>query len=902
MRLPPFRQSKRRQRHKSAVARRLRLEQLQQRQLLAADVPFGATPLDTGEFMLGTVIVTPVFFESNGEIDPSTEDWTEQEIQATLEKIQESLDWWSDLLDSKNSQHSLEFVIDTTFAENPVETPYEPINRTSGNFQNYVGRWMTDLGYAETGTLDRAIRTFNDDQRRLHETDWAFTIVVVDSSNDADGFFPEGGFRGAFAFAGGMFSVVPSERPTSTFAHETGHIFWARDEYEGAGNYTDRRGYYNAQNINAWDNPTPNFVPAVSIMGGQNEAIEAFALGETNDHTLALVGWQDSDGDGIFDALDVPLNLDVIGSYSPQQDSFRLQGSATVQTLPNQNSAGTQSDITTNRVTGLGYRINSGQWVSLLTSNDYQVEFDLEIPASDPSDLIEVRALSNLNGVTSPIVGGLMSDGIYSGTGGGAIFLDANENGVRDANEELLPAASLRILNQDTTELTANTVVAAELPISRVALRSNLRFAAVGELILSSVTVGSIPVPASEQRFENYNFLTAQYSNTWASDEQLQVSANQPTGKVTVGVTGVDTAWLGDDSGSYARVAAFNDQDELIARETVWVPAGQSQSVVVEDQNGQITKVLISGHAETEIMIDSVQFGGISQEVQEAQATFSTDRLGEGEYILDVVPTNFIYQIAPEAASFSIAAGANGAELVGGSALIPALRGDSPRHNPSNPADVNQNGSITVGDAIVVINDLARNGSRTLSADELEGLAIDVNNDGKISPIDAISVINELVSQFGESEDAGGEELPASDAALSTAIAGEGEQSAASHTAVATTAEMPSRAAPPQASLQLPLTVDLAAEGEDLGRLDESHEQEDEDSNPPSAGSLLIPKFSPQSESSDQSRHDRYPDNSNQDQSSAELGSDSSVIRHRAIENTPWNHPKLVDQLFNEEA
>ena len=897
MRLTPFRHPKRRKRQASTACRGLRLERLQERQLLAADVPFGATPLDTGEFMLGSVTVTPVFFESNGEIDPSTENWTEPEIQATLEKIQDSLDWWSDLLANQTDQHALEFVIDTTFAESPVETPYEPINRTSDNFQNYVGRWMTDLGYAETGTLDRAIRSFNDDQRQLHETDWAFTMVVVDSSNDADGLFPSGGLRGAFAFAGGMFSVVPSERPTSTFTHETGHIFWARDEYQGAGNYTDQRGYYNAQNINAWDNPTPNFIPAVSIMGGQSEAIEAFALGETNDDTLALIGWQDSDGDGIFDVLDVPLNLDIAGSYSPEQDSFRLEGSATVQTLPNQNSAGTQSDLTTNRVTGLEYRIDGGQWVSLLTGDDYQVQFDIEIPASDPSQMIEVRALSNLNGVTSPIVGGLMIDGLYSGTGGGVIFLDANENGVRDANEKLLPAASMRILNQDQTELTANTVVAAELPISRVALRSDLRFSAVGELILSSVTVGSIPVPASQQRFENYNFLTSQYSNTWASDEQLQVSANQPTGKVTVEVTGVDTAWLGEDSGSYARVAAFNDQDELIARETVWVPAGERQSVVVEDQDGQITKVLISGHAETEIMIDSVQFGGLSQEVSQAQATFSTDRLGEGEYVLDVVPTNFIYQINPDAARFSISQGGDGASLVGGPVLIPAQIGDSPRHNPLTPTDVNQNGSITVGDAIVVINDLAKNGSRTLTADQLEGPAIDVNNDGKITPFDAISVINQLVRQMSEPEN-----VPAAAMTLNADNVAESEQVVLGTSAITTAATSTKATAATAAPLQTPLTINGAAEGEDLRRRLNTGEPDELTNRTPSDGSISFPKFSPKSESSDQSRHDRYPDNPNKDQSSAELWPGSPVKGHRALENTPWNHPKLVDQLFNEEA
>ena len=41
--------------------------------------------------------------------------------------------------------------------------------------------------------------------------------------------------------------VVPSSRPSSSYAHETAHEFWALDEYkEGVQqpNYTLKRGYY----------------------------------------------------------------------------------------------------------------------------------------------------------------------------------------------------------------------------------------------------------------------------------------------------------------------------------------------------------------------------------------------------------------------------------------------------------------------------------------------------------------------------------------------------------------------------------------------------------------------------------------------------------------------------------
>jgi hypothetical protein len=57
------------------MKRKLHIESLESRRVFAS-IPFGATPEDTGEFMLGRVGVTVVLLESNGQIDPSTEDWT----------------------------------------------------------------------------------------------------------------------------------------------------------------------------------------------------------------------------------------------------------------------------------------------------------------------------------------------------------------------------------------------------------------------------------------------------------------------------------------------------------------------------------------------------------------------------------------------------------------------------------------------------------------------------------------------------------------------------------------------------------------------------------------------------------------------------------------------------------
>jgi hypothetical protein len=69
--------------------------------------------------------------------------------------------------------------------------------------------------------------------------------------------------------------------------------------------------------------------------------------------------------------------------------------------------------------------------------------------------------------------------------------------------------------------------------------------------------------------------------------------------------------------------------------------------------------------------------------------------------------------------------------------------------NSSNRFDVNNDGSISPIDALIIINSLGRGGSRSLSNPSGEGefsptMFIDVNGDGSVSPIDVLQVINAI--------------------------------------------------------------------------------------------------------------------------------------------------------------
>lgn len=726
--------------------RRLYFQSCEARQLMAADVPFGATPIDTGEFLLGSITVTPVFFESDGSIDPDTENWDAQEIDATLSKIDQSLQWWSDLLATQTSVHTLDWVIDDTYAKNPVETGYEPISRTSNVFQRYVGNWLTDLGYGDAPSIERAVHLFNDSQRQTHQTDWAFTVFVVDASNDADGYFAQGGFIGAFAYAGGLFVVIPNGRPVSTFTHEMGHIFWARDEYPGAGSWTDKRGYYNAQNINAADNPTPGWVQQTSIMRGGASSVEAFNQGVTDADTLAMIGWLDSDNDGIFDVADVPLQLDAIATFDQESQAFSIQGTAAVDTLANKNSEGPQSDITLARIRELQYRLDNGDWQTALTSDDTSVNFDLDVPVTSQSTL-EFRAIDTATGITSEVLSASTLVPAFSGLGGVYAFLDSDANGVRNGNEVLLSGVALELKKSDGSDLDYTEYLAATIDSGIVEASGDWVLSAIGEDVDGRIgNFDSTSETGFGKVLQAFDTHSGSWKDSFGSDRQLQATSSVPTGEMTIDFVATDLGGYGFEGGSYARVTAYDSSGELIDRVTSnWIEAGQSGQLVVSDPKGRIAKVVVAGHAETEILISAIRFGQQSIGGDTNQGILPINNLPIGQYELQTHSSNVIYQFDSAAIPLQIDASM-------GSIGLAVKRVDSPRYNAETPTDVNGDGIVSVRDALAVINDLGRLGSRTLTSLDPSGFHVDVNNDGIVSPIDALAVINYLGRQSAQGE------------------------------------------------------------------------------------------------------------------------------------------------------
>lgn len=128
---------------------------------LLTSLPFGAATVDTGEFMLGSVVVTPVLLESNGQIDASTENWTPTHIQEVMANIREGLDWWVDLLATQSALAPLSFTIDTAYADTPVASSYEPISRRSNDYSFWTNEFLNTIDFQGTSSLEADMRAFN---------------------------------------------------------------------------------------------------------------------------------------------------------------------------------------------------------------------------------------------------------------------------------------------------------------------------------------------------------------------------------------------------------------------------------------------------------------------------------------------------------------------------------------------------------------------------------------------------------------------------------------------------------------------------------------------------------------------------------------------------------------------
>ena len=236
---------------------------------------------ETSSYMIGKVVVSIIFSESNGAIDPSTEDWDATRLDYAQTYVMNGLNWWA----AREPDDHLTLVYISPLT---VPTGYEPINHPAFPDQElWIGDVMTALGYppASLGEYREAVRNYLNALRANYQTDWAVVAFVVDDLNDLDNQFADGFF--GYAYYNGPFFVITygndgwrPENMDAVAAHEFGHIFWALDQYDydnSSQTCADQSGYLYEENQNLDLQATSCLSDVLSIMRGSPDV--AFAAG-----------------------------------------------------------------------------------------------------------------------------------------------------------------------------------------------------------------------------------------------------------------------------------------------------------------------------------------------------------------------------------------------------------------------------------------------------------------------------------------------------------------------------------------------------------------------------------------------------------------------------------------------
>ncbi|MFO0885270.1 MAG: dockerin type I domain-containing protein [Pirellulales bacterium] len=739
------------------------LETLETRNLLAS-LPFGAMPDDTGEYMLGDVVVNVVLFESDSSLAPfdtntyPEENWTGAQIAAVKQKVENGVNWWKDTLHNVFPQAPsdiLNFQFDYTYADSPVHTGYEPIARWSGDFGNYVYDFLTQAGFAGAATGNSQsgfvgdLKAFNNAKRLEHNADWSFTIFVVNDANDADGMFAAPppnvtGFRMSFAYSGGVAIVMPASRPDSTVAHEMGHQFWALDEYDRTSTwYSRHRGYYNTYNTNA--NPSGSFTPQDSIMSGGASMQNAYAQHVSSTPSLEMIGWKDTDNDGIFDVLDVPHALDGFGSFDANSRSYTFHGTSQVQTLKNLNSESLQNDITINRIRQAQYSENNGPWIPIASYNAYSVTLDLDIPISVGTNSLRIRTFDTRTGVASEIFTDNFTQPVYPTEEhgiSGYVFNDLNNSGDWNTGEKGLEGWQVSLVDQLGGSLNLHHVIDADSFTSGQAVDGSsegVTFTAFGTDVATSVVFAkqSFSASTSGKAFANNSIEQARTTDLWTTSRRLRAGFDTVTSTVSIDVYGTGT-------GTYGRLEAYDSQNRLLDRVTTsLIAAGDKQTVTISRAQGDISYIVAFGHAGTTAVLDHLDWGSETSTTTDTEGRYSFGKLGPGTYVVHVTPQSYYQQTFPQTVDHLVQV-VNFAQVNNlnfGFKIIP-----NAWRNPNNPLDVSRDGSVSPVDALTAINWL--NNNPTLSAlagvpGATDGL-VDVNGDGSCSPADVLMVINYL--------------------------------------------------------------------------------------------------------------------------------------------------------------
>jgi subtilisin-like proprotein convertase family protein len=356
---------------------------------------------NTTPFASGTIVVSIVLPESNGVAEPSTEDWTEDAIVETYQKVQTALESFQRTEPNADLHFILHYESSPGSGGLPgtVDSDYELGKHA--DFNDSAGEAMVSapilarlVGHAVTQdqVWDASYEYLNA-LRDRYKADGAYYIKVANNRSST------GGLR-AHAYINGPWTTLSTDYGWETFMHETGHIFGALDEYcpDQCIPTTAQQGYLGMPNANATLRPGGD-----GINGGQGEDMSSLMMynvpSNVQGYSRGAWGWLDTDGDGILEVRDTLPKSALTAVVSGAR--VRLQG--TVTDVPATRIWGDGASF--NKITLLEYRASDrpgAPWLAVPVTGTVRgvatVDLDLgAFPRGTQS--IDVRAVNSVGNV-----------------------------------------------------------------------------------------------------------------------------------------------------------------------------------------------------------------------------------------------------------------------------------------------------------------------------------------------------------------------------------------------------------------------------------------------------------------------------------------------------------------------
>lgn len=388
---------------------------------------------DTSEFLYGKVAVNVVFVSSTG----SDHKFSAADREDALADLVEGLDMWA--IDLPKAKLSFKY---RTFH---ATTSRDPIEEAASNRRHWAAEVLSQvLGKTvEPNAHYEAAYELANDARAKLGCQWAFTCFFVkgaESMGDVwdavwdgpNGEFIFGDGQTAFAMLGGPYMVMPYSRVLGIhfwnapiLSHEFGHIFYALDEYptyaEEGHTHTEKSGYFQVNNGNLDTAGAPSDVSC--IMRGSmkyvldyvlDHAVSIFVWGDTHawsypicSYTRGMMGYIDSDGDGVVNPLDVAPELSVSSSVTGAGAGRVVNVSGSVKVGARQNlnpydhhvhPAGERRNLNLDSIASVKWRVNGGAWnwlsTSSCTSPGAPISFAVPAPEGVASVAIEIEAVT----------------------------------------------------------------------------------------------------------------------------------------------------------------------------------------------------------------------------------------------------------------------------------------------------------------------------------------------------------------------------------------------------------------------------------------------------------------------------------------------------------------------------